>query len=416
LRATGPGGTLRGYGARPVARRFTSPAHGDSDMQPNSVNAAVMLAPGRIETQSFPYPDTGDDALVIALEMCGICGTDKHTWRGETTQYGGTPAETSTPFPIIPGHEIVGTVADIGRRARTRLEYTGKELKIGDRVVMCPDILCGHCWYCRNSFGFPLCENIRGYGNHFTATEAPHLLGGWAEHIYVRPDAFVYKVPDGMDASLAVMAELMAVTYNLDKAKSYYSMDGEGFGSGATVAVQGVGPMGLLHVFKARIMGAGDIIALDRSDFRLAYARRFGADHTINVTGLSADEIIARVRDLTEGRGADIALECTGYSEAVTQGIQMVRRGGMYIVAGVFADVGNITLNPHHIAARQVRMIGMCNHPSTGYVASLKLLEKFQDVFPLRDFVTHRFSVRDPAAAMRQVMDIDTCMKVVFTP
>ena len=91
---------------------------------------------------------------------------------------------------------------------------------------MCPDILCGRCHYCRNFSGFPLCENIRGYGNHFTATEAPHLMGGWAEHIYVRPDAFVYKVPDGIDTEIAVMTELMAVTYNLDKAKSFYSMDG----------------------------------------------------------------------------------------------------------------------------------------------------------------------------------------------
>ena len=385
-------------------------------MQQNSVKAAVMTAPGKIETQAFPYPETGDDAMVIALEMCGICGTDKHTWRGETTQYGGTPAGTSTPFPIIPGHEIVGTVAEIGRRARTEIEYTGKELKVGDRVVMCPDILCGRCWYCRNTFGFPLCDNIRGYGNHYTASEAPHLMGGWAEHIYVRPDAFVYKVPESIDANLAVMTELMAVTYNLDKAKSFYSMDGEGFGSGASIAVQGVGPMGLLHVFKARIMGAGDIIALDRSDYRLAIARRFGADHTINVTGLSSEEIIAGVRELTEGRGADIVLECTGYPEAVTQGIQMVRRGGMYVVAGVFADVGNIVLNPHHIAARQVRMIGMCNHPSTGYVSSMKLLEKFQDIFPLRDFVTQSFRVSDADAAMAQVMDIDTCMKVVITP
>lgn len=162
-------------------------------MSRNAVKAAVMTAPGQIETRGFPYPEVGDDAMVIALEACGIRGTDKHTWRGETTQYGGTPAETTTPFPIIPGHEIVGTVAEIGRNARTRLEYTCKPLGIGDRVVMCPDILCGRCWYCRNAFGFPLCEKIRGYGNHFTATEAPHLLGGWAEHIYVRPDAFVYK-------------------------------------------------------------------------------------------------------------------------------------------------------------------------------------------------------------------------------
>ncbi|MDQ0395871.1 zinc-dependent alcohol dehydrogenase [Labrys monachus] len=385
-------------------------------MQPNRVKAAVMTGPGRIETQHFPYPDAGEDGMVIKLELCGLCGTDKHTYRGETTQYGGTPAETSTPFPIIPGHEIVGTVADIGKRARTGLEYHGQTLAIGDRVVMCPDILCGRCYYCRNFHGFPLCENIRGYGNHYTSTEAPHLMGGWAEHIYVRPDAFVFKVPDSIDADIAVMTELMAVTYNLDKAKSFYSMDGEGFGSGASIAVQGVGPMGLLHVFKARIMGAGDIVALDRSDYRLAMARKFGADHTINVTGLAPAEVVARVRDLTEGRGADLVLECTGVSEAIPQGIEMGRRGGMYIVAGVFADVGTVTLNPHHIAARQLRLIGLCNHPPTGYVNSLKLLEKHQHAFPLRDFVTHRFSVGDADAAMAQAMKLDETMKVVITP
>ena len=100
-------------------------------MRPNSVKAAVMVGPGRIEPQDFPYPEIGGDALVIAMEMCGICGTDKHTYRGETTQYGGTPAEQSTPFPIIPGHEIVGTVAEIGRHARTALEYNGRELNVG---------------------------------------------------------------------------------------------------------------------------------------------------------------------------------------------------------------------------------------------------------------------------------------------
>src|SRR5947209_2806023 len=128
--------------------------NGGGTMRPNSVKAAVMTGPGRIEPQDFPYPEIGEDAMVIAVEMCGICGTDKHTYRGETTQYGGTTAEQSTPFPIIPGHEIVGKVAEIGRRARTGLEYTGKELNVGDRVVMCPDILCGRCWYCRNAFGF----------------------------------------------------------------------------------------------------------------------------------------------------------------------------------------------------------------------------------------------------------------------
>ncbi len=380
------------------------------------VKAAVMTGPGHIEVQEFPYPDIDADSILLATEMCGVCGTDKHTFKGETTQYGGTDAETTTPFPLIPGHEIVGTVAEVGRRARHALEYSGKELKVGDRVVMCPDILCGTCHYCRNTFGFPLCENIRGYGNAFTCAEPPHLMGGWADHVYVRPDTFVFKCPDGMSPRLAVMAELMAVTFNLDKAKSFYSMDGEGFGAGATVAVQGVGPMGLLHVFKSRVMGAGDIIAIDRSPFRLDMALRFGADHVINVSETTSEERIDHVRALTEGRGADVVVECTGIAEAIVEGAEMTRRGGMYIVAGVFADVGDVSINPHrHIAARQLRIIGMTNHPPSGYVSSLKLLETFQDKYPLSDFVTHEFSVTDAAAAMEKSFDVDSTMKVVIT-
>lgn len=385
-------------------------------MATNTVKAAVMAAPGLIEIRDFPYPETGDEGMVLELELCGICGTDKHTYRGETTQFGGTPAEKTTPFPIIPGHEIVGRVAELGRNAGERLEYNGQRLAIGDRVVMCPDILCGRCHYCRNSFGFPLCENIRGYGNHFTSTEPPHLMGGWAEYIYVRPDAFVYKVPDTVPPRIAAMAELMTVTANLDKAKAFSSFDGEGFGPGASVAIQGVGPMGLMHVLKARILGAGDIVALDLSDFRLDMARDFGADHAINVTGMSAAEIAEAVREVTDGRGADIAVECTGFAHAVAEGVNLVRRGGMYIVAGVFAEVGTTEINPHHIAARQVRMIGACNHPPTGYVASLKLLDKFQHIFPLDRFITHEFGIRDTAAAMARVMDIEGCMKIAIRP
>jgi D-arabinose 1-dehydrogenase-like Zn-dependent alcohol dehydrogenase len=106
-------------------------------MKPNSVSAAVMTAPGKFEVRRYPYPDVDDASMVIELEMCGLCGTDKHTFLGETVQYAGTPAESHTPFPIIPGHEIVGKVAEIGKTAAHSLEYGGQELRIGDRVVMC---------------------------------------------------------------------------------------------------------------------------------------------------------------------------------------------------------------------------------------------------------------------------------------
>lgn len=383
----------------------------------NSVTAAVMTAPGAFEVRQYPYPEVGDGALVIELEMCGICGTDKHTFRGETTQFAGTPAESHTPFPIIPGHEIVGKVAEIGKAASRSLEYNGARLDVGDRVVMCPDILCGKCWYCRNTFGFPLCENIRGYGNAFCCDEGPHLMGGWADYIYVRPDAYVFKVPEGMEARIAVMAELMAVTYNLDKAKELYAIGGEGFGSGATVVIQGVGPMGLMHVLKAFILGAGKIIALDRSDLRLEFAKDFGADHTISVTKTTQAERVAMIRDLTGGRGADVIVECTGVAEAVPEGLELARRGGCYVVAGVYADVGDIPINPHrHLLANQIRLMGMTNHPPTGYVNSLLLLDRFKNRFPLDTFVTHAFPVNEVDKAMATAFDIDHAMKVAIAP
>jgi len=383
----------------------------------NSVKAAVMTAPGKFEVREYPYPDVDDVSMVIELEMCGICGTDKHTFRGETVQFAGTPAESHTPFPIIPGHEIVGRVAEIGRAASHSLEYGGQPLKIGDRVVMCPDILCGKCWYCRNTFGFPLCEKIRGYGNAFCCDDGPHLMGGWADYIYVRKDAFVFKVPEDMEPRIAVMAELMTCTYNLDKAKELYTMGGEGFGSGANVVIQGVGPLGLLHVLKSHILGAGKIIALDRSDTRLQLAKEFGADHIISVTRTTKAQRVEAVRELTEGRGADLVVECTGVAEAIPEGMEMTRRGGAYFVAGVYADVGDVPINPHrHMLANQIRLFGMSNHPPTGYVNSLRLLNKFKNAFPLKNFVTHAFPVNEIDRAMATALDLDTCMKVVITP
>jgi L-iditol 2-dehydrogenase len=386
-------------------------------MRNNSVTTAVMTAPGKFDVRQYPYPEIDHASLVIELEMCGICGTDKHTFRGETVQFAGTPAESHTPFPIIPGHEIVGRVAEIGRTASTSLEFSGQKLLVGDRVVMCPDILCGKCYYCKNTFGFPLCEKVRGYGNAFCCDEPPHLLGGWSDYIYVRPDAFVYRVPDELDARIAVMAELMAVTYNLDKAKELYTMGGEGFGSGGTVVIQGVGPMGLMHVAKAHILGAGRIIAIDRSDYRLRFAKDFGADDTISLNGTTQAERVEAVRALTDGRGADVVVECTGAAEAIPEGLEMARRGGTYVVAGVFADVGEIPINPHrHFLANQIRLLGMTNHPPSGYVNSMKLLARYRGVFPFDRFVTDEFPLNQIDKAMERAFDIDRAMKVVVTP
>lgn len=378
---------------------------------PSYAKAVTITQPGKLEVREYRIPPLQPGGLLMKIEMSGICGTDKHTYRGETTQYGGTVNEQTSPFPLIPGHENVGIVADI---MPGTVDFYGESLKVGDRITMCPDVVCGKCYNCRHIFAYSWCENWRGYGNSFRASETP-LMGGWAEYMVIIPEAFVYKVPDGLAPELAVYTEIMACTYALDKAKEFSSLASEGFLSGDTVLIQGVGPLGLCHLIKARMMGAGTIIAIDKSPYRLSMAKVFGADYTLNAATTTAEERIQLVRDWSRGRGVDVAIECVGYPEAIPEALHMIRRGGMYLLEGVFVDMGDIQLNPHLIVSKGLRLIGLSNHPFTGYRPSMELMLRYQDTLPLDTFVTHRFPLEQAQQAMDAALGLE-CMKVVFVP
>jgi L-iditol 2-dehydrogenase len=381
-----------------------------------SVRAAVLVGPGRYEVQEFPRPVLEDGALLLQVELSGICGTDKHTYAGETKQYAGTPAETDTPFPIIQGHENVGVIAEITPRAAERIEFSGRRLKVGDRITHCPDLVCGRCYTCKHVMGYVWCENSECYGNSLTSAVAPHLLGGWAELMYLRPDTFVYKVPDGLSPRIAVLAELMACTASLDKLKEFSSYAIEGFTSGDTVVVIGSGPLGLLHIAKADLMGAGQIIATDLSGYRLDWAKRCGADEVLDASATSAEERIERVRELTGGRGADVVLHMANTPRSFVEGIEMLKRGGMMLEMGNFADTGETSINVHrHICSKNIRLIGLTNHPSTGYEPALRLLERYADRYPFEEMVTHTYGLEQADQAMRTSMSTDS-MKVAIAP
>jgi threonine dehydrogenase-like Zn-dependent dehydrogenase len=380
------------------------------------VRAAVLTAPGRYEIQEFDRPTLPDGSLLMQMEMSGICGTDKHTYLGETKQYAGTPAETDTPFPIIQGHENVGIVSEITPAAAEGLEFYGKPLKVGDRITMCPDIVCGHCYECKHVMGYVWCENSNCYGNSYTSADWPHLMGGWSEQMYIRPDTFVYKVPNSLSPRVAVLAELVACAASLDKLKEFSSMSYEGFNSGDTVVVIGSGPLGLLHVMKADMMGAGQIIATDLSESRLAFAKKMGADVTINVSTTAPEERLDLVRELTRGRGADVVLHMANRPASFIEGIEMLKRGGMMLEMGVFADTGDVAINVHrHVCSKNIRLIGLTNHPSTGYGPALTLMERYADRYPLEEMVSHEYALDDVDAAMQMSMSPES-LKVVMTP
>src|SRR5436305_7711378 len=109
-----------------------------------------MTAPGHLEVRRFPLPEPQLGAVLMRVTFSGVCGTDKHTYRGESKQYAGTPHEHDLTYPLICGHENVGTVAEIG--AGGALDAEGQPLKVGDRVVPVANVACGNCYFCRNDF------------------------------------------------------------------------------------------------------------------------------------------------------------------------------------------------------------------------------------------------------------------------
>ena len=291
---------------------------------------------------------------------------------------------------------------------------TSETYEVGDRVTMCPNIICGKCWYCRHVFGWPFCANNKTYGVYFPSNKWPHVTGGWAEHMYIFPGSFVYKVPEDMPAEIAVNIELMVVTNNVDRAKGYMEFASRGFGLMDTVLIQGVGAMGIAHLIKCRVLGAGEIIALDTSDYRLKLSKKFGADHLINVAKTTFKERLQMVRDLTDGRGADMVIETTGLATVVPEGLDLLRRGGTYLEAGNFVDSGETTINVHrHLAAKNVLLIGNTNHPNSEYYRTIKMMQRHEKQFPWKQFTSHKFKLDQAQEALEFSLG-EKALKVVF--
>jgi threonine dehydrogenase-like Zn-dependent dehydrogenase len=380
-------------------------------MAAQGVLAATLVEPGRYEIREYPLPEPAPGSVLVKMELSGICGTDKHTFQGFTTQYGSRELE----FPIIQGHENVGTIAAIGGNG-TYTDFEGVPLRVGDRVVVGANVCCGQCYYCRHDFPYYCCENTTDYGNNLSAKNPPHLFGGWAQYMYIVPGSFLVKVPDELPSEVAVLAEIFAVTVGLDRAKQMSAFPNESFRFDDSVVVLGVGPLGMCFLMKARMLGAGTIIAVDLSDYRLDFAKKLGADRVVNAGSISKLDRIRMIKDLTAGRGADMVIECAGVPQAVPEGLEMLRVGGLLVEAGNFSDLGEVLFSPHrHLCAKNARILGVGGEEPAAYGPGMRQMARYMKHYPMQDLVTHRFGLHDVDAAMRKSMEADS-MKVVLQP
>jgi threonine dehydrogenase-like Zn-dependent dehydrogenase len=350
-----------------------------------------MHEPQRLSVERFPVPEPAPGAVLLRVEYSGICGTDKHTWRGESRQYVGTGHEHSAPFPLICGHENVGVIEEIGP-GEPPVDQHGVPLRVGDRVVPAPNVTCGRCDACIAGRPYYLCRELEDYGNSLSCARPPHLFGGWAQLLYLLPRTRLFRVPDSLPSEIAALTEVMAVTHGLDRALE----------AGDTILVIGVGPLGLMHVAKAELLGAGRIVVIDRFGERLELARRFGADQTL-------------MPDDARGFEADVVVNCTGGAAPFALAVDLARPGGTVVEAGAFVDVGSIAFNPNRLVAKGLTILGIGGEVLQQYGPVLRLLARHRDRLPFDEAITHRVRLEDVKQGL-EISQTGAAMKVLVSP
>jgi threonine dehydrogenase-like Zn-dependent dehydrogenase len=347
--------------------------------------AAVKVGPSTTEVRELELPPVPDDAALMKVEVAGVCGTD-------VTQYR-LPLRDG---PIVMGHENVGSLARVGRTFAAH-----KGLREGDLVFLEHYLPCGHCeWdhlgeyrHCSATEWFYDPQAIR-YG-YTSMAIAPGLWGGFSHYLYLPLNAVLHKVPAGLTVEEAGLATPMSNGIQ-------WTLLDAGVGYASTVLVQGPGQQGLCCLMAAKHAGADLVIVTGTSKDarRLQVASAFGADHVIDV---DAEDPIARVMDVTGGRGVDIAIDCTvgAGTRPTLVGIEALkRRAGTMVVQGE----GNQEFPNFPIGRLTRKGITLKSARGHSYRAvELALHQLAAHRFPLDLMMTHTFGLREVDYAIKSV-------------
>lgn len=323
------------------------------------------------EIREMELPDPDPDGLVVRVTLANICGSDVHAWEGKTPREG----------PTILGHEMTGRVFRLGRNVKT--DALGRPLKEGDRVVYAYWHPCFRCPDCLG--GEPdLCLVKSGRAGRDRSDRWPYFTGAYADFFFMRRGHYVLKVPDGLpDAAVAPI--------NCALAEVVYGWQQGGARMGDPVAIQGAGGLGLCACAVAKAMGAGPVVILDRLPDRLEMAKRFGADHCLNVEDFPAPEDrAAAVRELTGG-GARVVLEVAGSPAVIQEGILMLRPRGTYVIIGNIMPGLTTPFDPTWLYLESKRMIGLRGYEPWALRRALDLVAAKGAKYPWEDILSHTF-------------------------
>ena len=349
------------------------------------MKAVTFQGPQKVRVEDRPDPELAASSdAIVRIEATGVCGSDLHIYSGR--------------IPIEPGftigHEYVGTIVAAGETVR--------EVAVGDRVLGTYLSACGRCLFCRRS-EFHQCDSSRVFGHGATLGS---LQGTQAEMALVpNADVTLRRIPEGLSDEVALFAGDVSGT-------GYDAVFGEAGGPstlepGGTVAILGLGPVGLSAVQFARAGGAALVVAIDSVADRLEVARSFGAVPV----HLTDEDPRARVKELTGGRGVDLAVDAVGHSDALDLAIRLARKAGMVSAIGVHAErtevhMGIVWIKALRIRAGQANVIGHLDR------VLAMLSSGIVDPSPL---VTHSMALEDAPEAY-EIYARREALKIVLRP
>jgi len=341
------------------------------------MKAAVYYAPDDIRCEEVPRPRIGKGEILVRVRSCGLCGTD----------IGKIVERTVTP-PIVLGHEIAGEVVEAGEGV--------EKFRPGDRVFIAHHVPCFVCHYCRHG-NHSLCQQFR------STNIDP---GGFAEYIRV-PALNVEKttlpLPEDLSYEEASLIESTACC--LRAIRRYPIQPGD------TMVVIGVGPLGLLHLQLALLLGVGQVIALDLVDERLEVAKKLGARHSLNP---ERENTLKAVQQLTEGRGADAAIVAVGNTTAIAQAIKLVRGGGTVILFAECSPRSLLSLDPNIIYHSEINLLGSYSSTPQEQRIALELIKTGR--LKVKEIITHRFPLRKLSQAVALAREARESLKIIINP
>ena len=347
---------------------------------PATGRVAVYAKPNAsFQVQEFPIRAPYANEALVKVSMSTICRSDIHSYHGHRP----------SPCPGLLGHEIVGHIVALGEGLTH--DMRGDPIAVGDRITWSEFFIPGDNYYSEVLDLPQKSHGVEKYG-HMAATTAPHHHGGFAEYCYVLPKSWLLKLPDGITDTEATpincgVATMVAVTEAANIRLS------------SSVVIQGLGLLGLYGAALAKSRGAKFVIGLDGNAKRRDQAKRFGVDLALD-PNLDSKELLSQISAHCKPEGADAVIEVCGVADALPIGLEMVRVGGTYVIAGLVSPGAHVTLDANRLVKKMITLKGVHNYHPRHLIEALDFVMAYKSIYPFAELVDGQYSLDEVTQAM----------------